>query len=160
MAPKDVRDSPSTEGFTTSVREHFWRGHWASYRQPRAQRRSRRLPQRQCPFSTALSEHANSLGLRTNIGDVQCGQLGDPKAGADRNVQQSPIPDSRAGAWIWRIKQGLNLVLLEMGDQSRLGDLVGNRKNSANLVQCGRFTMLQKVEERSDCSQSDVAGSR
>jgi len=75
-------------------------------------------------------------------------------------MQQRAISDSFAASRIWRIEQGLNLVLVEMGDESLIGNLVGDRKNPADLVQCRWLAMLQKVEEGSDCSQAHVAGSR
>ena len=75
-------------------------------------------------------------------------------------MQQRPISDSLAGGRIRRIEQGLNLGIVKVGDQSSIGNLEGDREHSANLVECGRFAMLQKAEEGSDCSQSDVAGLR
>ena len=102
----------------------------------------------------------NAFALRSNIDDAQARQFRDSQPSADRKMEHGPITDAFPGGGIRRIEQSLQLFPFEMGNQTGVGDLEGDRKDATNLVECGGVAMLQEAKEGSDCSQADVAGLR
>jgi len=72
-------------------------------------------------------------------------------------MEHGPIANPFAGRWIRRIEQGLELGLVQMGDQPGVGLLVWDREDASDLLERGGFAMLQEAEERSDRRQADIA---
>src|ERR1035441_2780268 len=115
VTPQNVCDAPSAERLTASVHKKLGRSDRPANSQPGSERHSRRLPKRQCSFSTALAKHADTCRLGRNIVDAQPCQFRNSEPCAHREMQHGSIPDSLPRGWIRSVEQGLRLFL----DQKR-----------------------------------------
>jgi hypothetical protein len=72
-------------------------------------------------------------------------------------MQHGPISNPLPRGWIRSVEQGLHFVLDQMRHQTSVGFLEGDSQNTANLLDGGRLTVLQKPEERPEGGQADVS---
>jgi hypothetical protein len=67
-------------------------------------------------------------------------------------MQHGPVPNPLPRRWIRSVEQGLHFILDQIRHQTSVGFLEGDRQNTANLLDCGWLTVLQKPEERPEGS--------
>src|ERR1700688_3579428 len=72
-------------------------------------------------------------------------------------MQHGPIPHARSGSRARRVEQRADLLAVKMANECLIGLLDRDGTNLASLLDAGRHTVLQKMEERVDCSQPGVA---
>src|SRR5216683_6223042 len=110
VAPKNVRDSPSAEGFTASVHKELRRSDRSANGQPGAECHSRCLPKRQRAFATALATHADARRLGCDIIGAQPCQLRDSEPSAHGKMQHGPVSNPLPRRWIRSVEQGLHFI--------------------------------------------------
>jgi hypothetical protein len=72
-------------------------------------------------------------------------------------MQHGPIPYPIPPRRIRSVEQGLHLFLDQIRHEASVGSLEGYRQNTANLLDSGWLTVLQKPEERPDGGQTDIS---
>jgi len=72
-------------------------------------------------------------------------------------MQHGPVSNPLPRGWIRSVEQGLHFFRHQMRRQTSVGFLEGDSQNTANLLDCGWLTMLQKPEERPEGGQADVS---
>jgi hypothetical protein len=73
-------------------------------------------------------------------------------------MKHGPVPDPVARCRIRGIKQSLDFILNQIGNQPSGGFLEGNGENATDLFEGRGLPMLKEVEERLDCGEPDIAG--
>jgi hypothetical protein len=54
-------------------------------------------------------------------------------------MQHRPIPDPIAGRRIGSVEEGLDFLAHQIGNQTRVGPLEGDRQNATDLLERGRL---------------------
>ena len=100
------------------------------------------------------------MRLKGNLVNTKSDQLGNAQPRGDSDVKHCAPADSEARCRIRRIQDGLALFGGEMVYQANAGFLNRNAENSFDLLERRRYAMFDKVHERLDSRQTDVAGLR
>ena len=70
MASQYISNSPTAQGLAARVDKQLWHRDCSTHRQPCSERRSRRFPKGQYPFSPAFAQDANGLRGKGDIGSA------------------------------------------------------------------------------------------
>lgn len=73
-------------------------------------------------------------------------------------MQHRAIAQARCGPWVRRIEQGLDLLAVEVADQSLIGFFHRNGTDLPRLLKAGRHSVFQEAKKRVNSCEPCVAG--
>jgi hypothetical protein len=136
---EDVSETPPGHAVPAGVEKELRSFHVGPHGKPRSKCGTGFVVQRESTLPSALSAHEDAGGrLQGHIADQKADELRCTEPRRKRKMQHCPVTDASVRAGIRRVEEGLQLVLLQVGNQARVRLLDGDGENSADLLESRR----------------------